>query len=229
MKARSAFLAGARDALPLILGGLPFGVLYGALATGSGLPPVVSQSMSLIVFAGSAQVIAVPLLAANAPAFVVIGIFLIVNLRHALYSAAIAPYTRSLGRAVRMLMAYFLVDEVFALAIARYQRDGDTKSAHAYYFGCAVAICLYWQLASAVGIFIGGQLPANWPLDFAMPLMFIALAVPMIKDRPGLLAAVVAGLLAVALAGLPYKLGLVLATLIGVGAGMLGSSAWTKH
>jgi len=227
--ARRAFLSGARDALPLILGGLPFGVLYGALATNSGLPPAVSQSMSLIVFAGSAQVIAVPLLAASAPALVVIGIVLVVNLRHALYSAAVAPYTRSLGRAARMLLAYFLVDEVFALAIARYQHDGDTRAAHAYYAGCAAAIALYWYLSSSVGIFIGAQLPADWPLDFAMPLMFIGLAMPMIKDRPGLLAAAIAGLMAVALGGLPYRLGLVLAALAGVGAGMLGSAPWTKR
>ena len=185
--------------------------------------------MSFILYAGSAQVIIVPLLAAGAPALVVIGIALIINLRHALYSAALAPYMRPLGRPLRMLLAYLLTDEAFAVTITRYQRSVPGQPVHAYLLGAGLTWWLDWQVSTAAGIFIGGQVPANWPLDFVMPLMFIGLAVPMIKDRASLLAAVLAGVLALSLAGLPYKLGLVLATLIGVGAGMLADARLAKR
>lgn len=224
---RREFLAGARNALPLALSGFPFGLLYGTLVTSSHLPAAVGQAMSSIIYAGSAQLIAVPLLAAGAPALVVIGIVFVVNLRHALYSATLAPYMRSLGRARRFWMAYFLTDEAFALSIARYQQSQtNLPGAHAYYAGAGMAWWLNWQVATAVGIFIGAQVPASWPLDFAVPLTFIALVVPMLKDRPGLVAAVVAGAVAVGAASLPYKLGLLLAVLAGIAAGMIGEARW---
>ncbi|MBI5880004.1 MAG: AzlC family ABC transporter permease [Chloroflexi bacterium] len=229
MTARREFLAGVRDALPLALGGAPFGLLYGTLVTSNHLPALVGQSMSFILYAGSAQVVIVPLLAAGTPALIVIGIALVINLRHALYSAALAPHMRPLGRPLRMLLAYLLTDEAFAVTITRYQSSVAGQPVHVYLLGAGLTWWLEWQIGTAAGIFVGGQMPANWPLDFAMPLMFIGLAVPMIKDRASLLAAVLAGVLALGLAGLPYKLGLVLATLIGVGAGMLADARLAKR
>ncbi len=216
------FWGGIKAVLPMMLGATPFGLIYGVLAVGSGLSPALAQAMSILVFAGSAQFITAQLVGAGAPSPVILFTIAIVNLRHVLYSASIAPYLQHLRPVWKWGLAYLLTDEAYAVVITRYNQ-ADRKEAphrHWYLLGAGVGLWLCWQSSTAVGVFLGAQIPAYWSLDFAIALTFIAIVVPALKDRPNVVAALVAGVIAVAAAGLPYKLGLVVATLVGIMAGV---------
>lgn len=215
------FVEGLKAPLPLMVGVVPFGLIYGALAVRLGVPASIAQAMSSVIFAGSAQFIALPLIASVAPGFVIVLTVWVVNLRHALYSASVAPHVRSLPRSWKMLLAYFLVDETYAVVIAHYHEGGDARHKHWFFLGLGLMLWLTWQVSTAIGILIGAQVPAGWSLDFAMPLTFIALVMPMVKTRAHGLAALAAGAMSVLAFALPYKLGLMLAAAVGIGVGML--------
>jgi 4-azaleucine resistance transporter AzlC len=219
---RSEFIAGVKAELPILLGVIPFGLIYGVLASGAGLPASLAQAMSCIVFAGSAQFIAAQLISTGTPALVLILTTLVVNLRHMLYSASVAPYIKHLRPQWKWLLAYLLTDEAYAVTILHYQETDDTSLLHQHWFflGAGLALWSTWQVSTGVGIFVGAQVPASWSLDFTLALTFIALVVPALKDRAGWVAALVGGTVAVLAAGLPFKLGLILAALTGILAGL---------
>ena len=225
---RSLFITGVRDELPLLLGVFPFGMIYGVLALGAGLAPSAAQAMSSILFAGSAQFITVQLAGAATPWVVMVLTAFIVNLRHALYSVSVAPYVQKLSPLWKGLLAYLLTDEAYAVIITRYQRHGAGPLAHWYFLGAGLTLWSGWQLSTAVGIFLGTQVPASWMLDFTLALTFIALVVPALKDRPAAIAAGAAGVTALAANSLPYKSGLILAALVGIGAGWWSEVKWAK-
>lgn len=216
---RSEFWAGVRAELPLLVGVFPFGMIYGLLALEAGLGTAAAQGMSAIVFAGSAQFLTSQLIHEAVPSLVIVLTIAIVNLRHLLYSASLAPHLRNLSLKWKLLLSYLLTDEAYAVTIMHYDRDQAGRPAHWYFLGAGLALWTTWQVSTALGIFMGAALPAEWPLDFAMPLTFIAIVVPGIKDRPTLVAALTAGVAALLVAWLPYKLGLVAATLLGITAG----------
>ncbi len=197
---------------------MPFGMIYGALAVGAGLPSAAAQAMSSVVFAGSAQFIATQLIAANAPSPVLLLTTFIVNFRHMLYSASVAPYLRHLPARWKWLLAYLLTDEAYAVGITHY-RQGSGPQGHWFFLGAGLALWSVWQVSTAAGIFLGAQVPPGWSLDFTLALTFIALLVPTLDDRPALAAALSAGLVALAGAGWPYKLGLIAAALTGIAVG----------
>lgn len=225
---RKEFFAGFRAELPLLLGVAPFGMIYGILALKAGLPVSMAQAMSSILFAGSAQFMAVQLLQNGTPLVVVALTAFVVNLRHALYSASIAPYVRHLSRGWKTLLAYLLTDEAYAIAIAHYNKNTPGDHQHWYYLGAGLTLWTCWQLSTAVGVFLGAQVPSSWSLDFALALTFIALVVPALEDKAAASAALLAGAVSVFAFGLPYKLGLLLAALVGIGAGMLGEVVWRR-
>ena len=169
---RTAFLAGVRAELPILLGVLPFGMIYGASALAAGLSPLMAQAMSVVVFAGSAQFVIVQLVAENVPPLVIGATAFIVNLRHLLYSASIAPYLRKLAARHRRLLAYLLTDEAYTVSIIHFQRQPDEPAPGWYLAGAGMALWTTWQLSTAAGIFLGASLPAWLPLDFALPLTF---------------------------------------------------------
>jgi 4-azaleucine resistance transporter AzlC len=216
-----SFWAGVRAEFPLLIGVFPFGLIYGALALRAGLAPSAGQAMSLVVFAGAAQFIAVQLVHENAAGVVIVLTIAIVNLRHILYSAAIAPYLKQLSLRWKSLLSYLLTDEAFAATIVQYEVAGLTPSGHWFFLGAGCSLWLVWQLSSALGIFLGTTIPPDWPLELALPLTFVAMLMPMLKDRAVVATAVVAGGIAVIAYGLPYKLGLMLAALIGIGVGVV--------
>ncbi|HZZ84264.1 MAG TPA: AzlC family ABC transporter permease [Anaeromyxobacteraceae bacterium] len=222
---RREFLAGCRDELPILLGVAPFGMIYGALALGAGLPAFTAQAMSSVIFAGSAQFITAQLVREGTPAVVVVLTVLVVNLRHALYSASVAPYVRHLRAGWKGLLAYLLTDEAYAVIIARCLRDGDrtevSPNRHWYFLGAGITLWGCWQATTGLGIFLGALVPASWSLDFTLPLTFIALVFPSLKDRGAFAAALGGGGIAVLAFGLPYKLGLMLAALGGILVGIV--------
>lgn len=217
--AQREFWAGVRALAPLLVGVAPFGMIYGVLALANGLTPAAALAMSSILFAGSAQFLFCQLVGVGAPATVIVAEVGLLNLRHALYSAALAPRLTHLPRRWKWLLAYLLTDEAFA-AISRYEAEGESGPyRHWFYLGAGLALWGGWQLSTAVGVLLGARLPADWPLDFALPLTFIAIVIPLIRNRAMLLAAVVAGGVALLAAGLPFKLGLLAAALAGMAAG----------
>ncbi len=218
--ALNEFLTGVRDQLPLLIGVAPFGMIFGALALNAGIPPLEVQGFSLFVFAGSAQFIAAGLIAESVPPVIIVLTILVVNLRHLLYSATFSGYFQHLPARWKAALAWLLTDEAFVVASIRYQRS-DTALAHWYTLGTGLALWVAWQLSTAFGILLGAQIPANWSLDFALPLTFMALITPTLSDRPAWGAALSAGILAVVLAGLPYKLGLLLAASLGIVVGLI--------
>ncbi len=222
---RAQLLAGVRALAPILLGTMPFGMIYGLAAAEAGLPAGAALGMSAIVFAGSAQFIAAGLFGAGAPGLVIVLTTLVVNLRHVLYSASIAPYVRHLSPAWKYLLAFLLTDEAYAVAITHYRQDSPEAAArgnaHWYTLGAGLTLWVTWQISSAAGVLIGAQVPASWSLDFTLALTFIALLIPALTDRPAVLAAMAAGAVAVLARDLPHRLGLLVAAGAGIGVGVL--------
>lgn len=216
---KQEFWAGVRALAPLLVGVAPFGMIYGVLALANGLTPAAAMAMSSILFAGSAQFLFCQLVGVGAPATVMVAEVGLLNLRHALYSAALAPRLAHLPRRWKLLLAYLLTDEAFAAISHREAESQPSPDRHWFYLGAGLALWGGWQLSTAVGVLLGARLPADWPLDFALPLTFIAIVVPLIRSRAMLLAAGVAGGVALLAAGLPFKLGLLAAALAGMAAG----------
>ncbi len=214
---RDEFLAGVRAELPILLGVIPFGLIFGAVAISAGLPASLAQAMSSVIFAGSAQFIAAELMGVGTPALVLLMTTFIVNLRHLLYSASLAPHVNKLPLRWKMLLAYLMTDEAYAVTIIHYN-EGRTPAAtrHWFFLGAGVALWTTWQTTTAIGIFLGASIPASWSLDFALALTFTGLVVPTLRDRPHVAAALTAGLVAVLAASWPYKLGLIAAAIAGI-------------
>jgi 4-azaleucine resistance transporter AzlC len=215
------FWRGVREEAPILIGVAPFGLIFGALAIDANIAVPIAQAMSSIIFAGASQIIAAQMIGAGTSALVIILVVSVVNLRHALYSASVAPHIRHLAPGWKVLLAYLLTDEAYAVTISHYNKAGDPLNKHWYFFGAGLTLWTTWQVSTALGIFIGAQLPQNWPLDFVLPLTFIAVVVPALKDKAGVAAAVVAALVGLLTLDFPFKTGLLVAAFIGILTGLL--------
>jgi 4-azaleucine resistance transporter AzlC len=222
--ARAELWSGVRDLLPLQVGVLPFGLVYGVLARASGIPLPAAMAMSSLVFAGSAQFVLAQLAGAGAPALVMVATVALVNLRHALYSASVAPHLGHLPARWKVALSYLLTDEAYAASIGRLLGNGEAPNKHWHLLGSGLFLWLGWQLSTAAGLLLGAAVPRSLPLDFALPLTFIAIVVPMIRSRAAVATALVAAAAALAFHGLPHKLGLVVAAATGMAAGVLATS-----
>ncbi|MCK6579552.1 MAG: AzlC family ABC transporter permease [Anaerolineae bacterium] len=220
---RQEFIAGVRATLPLEIGAAPFGIIFGALAVTSGMSPAAAQGMSLFVFAGASQFIGVNLLAAGTALPVIVLTTFVVNLRHALYAATLAPHVRHLPQRWLAPLGFWLTDESFVVVANHYNEPGDPRHRHWFYLGSALLMYLNWQLWTLVGIIAGSAIPdpTRWGLDFAMIVTFIGMIIPTIKNHPMLAAVVTAGAVAALANPLPNKFGLILAALCGVAAGVI--------
>ena len=214
------FFYGVRSELPLLLGILPFGMIYGFMALQAGLPPMMAQGMSSIVFAGASQLMITQLIANGTPMLIIILTAFVVNLRHLLYSASMAPHFKHLSPLWKLTLGYLLTDEAYGVGITRYVQLSEDPFKHWFVLGAGLTLWTGWQISSACGIFLGVQISLAWALDFAVPLVFIALLIPMLKDRAGLAAAAAGGIVSVLAFGLPYKLGIMAAALIGILTGL---------
>jgi 4-azaleucine resistance transporter AzlC len=229
MKARGLhFWQGARDSLPLVIGALPFGLIFGTLAVGQGLSLAAALGMSVIVFAGSAQFIALGLLAAGASLPVILLTTLVVNLRHFLYAAVLSPRMASLPGWKKALCAFALTDESFAVMAGRMKAEAEDsrlppEDFARYYLGSAVFMYANWQLCTLAGALFGHLMPgvASWGLEFAMPVAFIGMLSPYLRSLPTATAALTAGAVSILAYAFPNKLGLLTAALAGIVAGTL--------
>lgn len=218
---KSAYWAGVRDGAPFMLVAGPFAMLFGVLATEAGLNLFEVMSFSLVVIAGAAQFTALQLMQDEAPTIIVLISALAVNLRVAMYSAALTPY---LGRAPlwqRALASYLLVDQSYALSHAKFDAEPQMtlEQRVGYYFGTCTLVITTWLGFSYLGAALGTTLPQNLPLDFALPIAFLSMVAPMMRTFPHLIAATVAIVVSLIAASIPYSLGLIVAGLAGMMAG----------
>ncbi len=219
--ASSAFISGAKDTLSASLGLIPLAVSLGAAASGSGLSTLEALAMSVFVLSAAAQVAMIELISTGASATIVVFTALVISLRLTMYSASLAPHFRRLSAGWKGLLSYLLTDPAYAVSITRF--DGETREPEKrwYFLGAALVVWLTWQASTMIGVFLGARVPEGLSLDFFLPLGFIALVVPALKDRSVSAAALSAGVAAVFAVALPLNLGLVAAALVGVLAGLL--------
>lgn len=223
-------LAGAKAIVPLVLGAAPFGLIFGTLAGASGLSSTSAMAMSMFVFAGSAQFIALSLLTAGTALPLIVLTTFVVNLRHLLYAVSLIPHLRHLSQPWKLLMGFWLTDETFAVAIARYHQPDASPYKHWYFLGTALLMYGNWQVCTFVGLTLGQKIPnaVNWGLDFAMCVTFIGMVVPYLKQRPMLVTACVSGGVALFSHHLPHQMGLIIAAIVGASAGILTENIQMK-
>ena len=224
---RSDFRAGVRVAAPIVLGVFPFGMVAGAAAVSVGVPTLHAVAMSVVIFAGASQLAAVELIGRNAPAAVVVLTVLVVNLRLVMYSASIAPYFARQSARWKAALSYLLTDQAYAVSVIEFEHEPET-SRRWYYLGVALPMWVAWQVATVVGVAVGAGVPDGWHLEFAVPLVFLAVLFPAVTDRATAVAAGVGGATAVAASGLPYNLGLITAAVAGIAAGVAVESVATE-
>ena len=217
--ARNEFLAGVRAFVPLIMANIPFAMVCSAAAVAAGMTPWQAISMSWIVFAGSAQIVATQLFASSAPFMTIFATALVINLRFMMYSASLAPHLRTLNKRWQILLSYLITDQAYALGIIRYMEPGDRRFRHWFLLGISGATWVCWQIATLLGVFLGQLIPQDWPIDFVLPLTFIAIVVPLLTT-PAMLCAAITGGVASVLLTLPLKLNLIAATIIGIATGL---------
>ena len=217
---RQALRDGVTAVSPLLIGIIPFGLAFGVAAGQSSIGSGLAFATSSIIFAGAAQLATVQLFDAGAAAAVVIATALVINARHLMYSAALAPHFREFPAAWRFGLPYLMTDQAFAVSIARYESVADPAYKRWFFFGAGIALWIMWQITTGIGTLLGAGVPESWSLDFAIPLVFLALLIPAVKDRPGLVAAVVGGGVALLGHDIAYNLGLIIGALSGVAAGV---------
>lgn len=221
MTTRQAFWRGYLDCAPFILIVVPYSMLFGVVARDAGLDILQTMAMSVLVIAGASQFTAVALLQEQAPVFIALAAALAVNLRMAMYSAALVPHIGHAPLGLRAIMAYLMVDQAFAVAVRTYEDRPEMTppTKVAYYFGCMALICPFWYGFTLIGALVGQAIPVAFSLDFAVPVCFIALTAPLMRSGPHVLAALVAGIAALAFAWVPWSLGLLIAAALGVFVG----------
>jgi len=218
---RREFFLGARETLPMIVGAIPFGILFGVLATTAGMSVLATMAMSLFVFAGSSQFVAATLIGQGAGVVVIVITTFIVNLRHALYSASLGPYFKGYSQKWLLPLSFMLTDESYAVVIKRFNETPENPHRHWYYLGSALFMYCNWQLCTVIGIVAGNNLHgmSEWGLEFAMVVTFIGIVVPLITRFPMLVAALVAIAVALWARNMPHNLGLIVASIAGITAG----------
>lgn len=220
---RSEFWKGMRDTLPLVIGAVPFGIIFGTLSSKTGLSAAGTIGMSLFVFAGSSQFIATGLVGAGTAWPMIVLTTFVVNFRHLLYTATLLPNLKRLPKAWQAVLAFGLTDETFAVAVGRWRHADDSPHKHWYQLGSMVFMYTNWNICTIIGLAAGRMLTGigGWGLDFAMVAAFIGMVLPYLKGKPGYASVLVAGSSALAFNGLPHKLGLIAAAIMGISAGVI--------
>ena len=210
---------------PLMIGVMPFGLVFGVAVAASSIGALLGSATSWIIFGGAAQLATVQLFDEGATAAVVIATALVIQARHLMYSAALAPHFREFPTLWRWGLPYLLTDQAFAVSITRFETVNDPAYKRWFFSGAGITLWIVWQVTTVIGVLLGAQLPEAWSLEFAIPLVFLALLMPTLKNRPSLAAAVVGGLVALLGFDLPYNLGLLVGACSGVAAGVITEKA----
>lgn len=207
-----------RDSLPVLVPVIPFALVLGVTIAESPVPNLVGWLGSSVIFGGAAQLTVVTLAGGGAVLGAVVAAGLVINARHVMYSAALAPTFGDQPRWFRRLAPYLLVDQVFALSV--FHVDDTPESFRHYYLGCGLTFWTVWQTSVALGLVVGPVVPESWSLGFAVPLLFVGLLIGALTSSSAVVAAMVGGAVTWATLGLPNRAGLLIGTAAGILAGM---------
>ena len=179
------------------------------------------MAFSVVVFGGAAQFTALQLMVDDVPTAIVLISSLAVNLRVAMYSASLTPFIGGAPLWQRAIAAYFIVDQTYASSVAKFEAEPDMTIPEriAYFFGVVVPICPTWYAFTLVGALVGGQIPPEYALAFGLPITFLALIAPMLRTGAHITAAVVAIMVSLLCAAIPYNQGLIIGGMAGMMAG----------
>lgn len=218
---KSAYWQGVRDGAPFLIVVGPFALLFGVVATEAGLNLAEVMGFSVLVIAGAAQFTALQLMTENAPAAIVLATALAVNLRMAMYSASLAPYLGAAPFWQRAIVAYFNVDQSYAVSMARFEAEPamTVPQRVAYFMGAITPVCPMWYAFTLLGALGGAAIPEAWALDFAVPITFLAIIGPLLRTAAHVAAALTSVVASLAFAGVPYNLGILLAGALAMAVG----------
>ncbi|MGF6182430.1 putative branched-subunit amino acid permease [Massilia sp. UYP32] len=225
---RDAWNEGFKTGLPTLFGIAAWGLVVGIAMVKSGLSVPQSLGMTLLVFAGSAQLASLPLIAAQAPIWVIFATALVVNLRFVIFSALLGPHFAHLPWKQRFYLGYISGDLTVALFLQRYPTLAPVVGKLSYLKGLMYPNWFAWQIGSIIGIFLGSAVPAEWGLGFAGTLAILCIMVPLMINNAALCGVLVAGAISVLAYDLPYKLGLLLAVLVGMVTAMVIEETFAK-
>lgn len=228
---RACFKEGLLALLPAMIATSVWGFVTGVAMVKSGLSTFEASLMTLLVYAGSAQLTALPLMESSAPLWLIFAAGFIVNIRFIIFGAALQPFFRHLNWKKRLGLGFLTSDMVFVLFMSRF---GDSKERgkreHVWYsLGIVVPGWISWQCASLLGVFLGAYVPTAWSLDFAAILALMAVLIPLVNTRPMWACLCTAGALAWVGQWLPLRLGLLVAVLGGVLAGVVAEQLRDKR
>lgn len=218
---RAAAAQGVRRIFPFSLIAGPFGLVYGVTAVNSGIDDIPAIFASVAIVAGASQIALVELIDEGASRMVAVATALVINLRFALYSASLAPDFRQFEPRWRFGLSYLLTDQNAVLSILEYEKEADPDYRRWFTLGAGLWFVTPWWIGTAVGVLLGGDIPANWQIGFAVPLMFTALLVPTVTGRPKLAAAVAGAAVAVSTTWLPDGVNIMLGAAAGIAVGTL--------
>ena len=220
---RLEFTRGAIDTIPLIVGAIPFGIIYGTLSQSSDLSIYGALALSSIVFAGSSQFVALGLIASGSSIFIIIATTFLINLRHLLYSFSLRHHLSHLPQKWKIPLSFGLTDETFAVTFKHYSNKCSHNLKHWYFLGSFIFFYLNWQICTITGIIFGSSFPEikNWGLEFAMSATFIGIVIPYLKSKPMIVTAIASSTLVLILKDLPNNLGLIISSIIGISIGVL--------
>ncbi len=211
------FWKGVLAQLPLQLGIVPFGLVFGVLGIASGLSVAQTILMSSIVFGGASQVVFTQLWSTGTSPIVTGGSVAIINMRHVIYSANISKYMSELSLKWRIAMGYLLTDEAFAVSFQEF--ENNNRFAHYHLLGGGLTLWFFWQISTIAGVLLGTKIPSNLNLEFAIPLTFMAIILPKLRSFAHLSAAIIASIIAIFGQNLPHNLWIILAAVIGMVVG----------
>lgn len=225
---KESAIRGAKSVAPLMLGIVPFGLISGITAANSGLSIGMALLMSIGINAGASQLAALQLMNDNANMLVIIYTALIINLRMMIYSLSMAPYLQKLNTRWKAVLAYSMTDQSYAISLVHFMNnpDEDKKS---FFFSASISIWLVWQISTVIGYLMGSIIPMELGLDFAIPLTFISILFKGLAGWPGLITIITSAIVSVLASQLPMNIGLVVAAIVGIGAGTISQKLLFKE
>jgi 4-azaleucine resistance transporter AzlC len=212
--------------MPLVVSAIPFALVVALAITESGIGNLIGWSSAPIIFAGAAQLTLITLLGTGTAVVAAVSAALVINARHMMYSAALAPTFQKQPKWFRWLGPYALLDQTFALVILR--KDDDPKDFRTYYLAASATFIIFWNITVALGLMVGPVVPESWQLEFAVPVMFVGIVVMSIDRYPKAVAAIVGAGVSYLFAGLPNRSGLLVGALFGIVAGVL-ADRWSER
>lgn len=210
------FKLGFRDMLPIVTGIVPFGAVMGTVCSEAQLSLFQTVSMNVLVFAGASQLAAVELMTQNAAHLVVLITGLIINMRFLLYSAALSPVVQRSSFLVKITTAYLLTDQNYAVMSAKHEKFKSNSDSIQFYFGASLCMLITWHSAVIAGYFFGNFAPTAWALDYAVPLSFLALLIPTLKNSKYILVTLFSAIVSLLLYPLAYRMGLIITALLSI-------------